>query len=251
MKKQIEAVIEYLKEQPIKGVITGSCLLGEYWSGMDVDCFVYDEKSFNKVLFAMHHNPMFQILDPLELWKFNQFINKNGDPFSKHGVLTIKFTYNTTIPVNIILKRSCYNIFSVLSSFDFNLISIGYDIETKQTLDLSEDSIKTKVVGFNKWNTSFYDPTLWKMNRMLRQLDRAFKYYRRGFDTDNVVLKYIELIDKIQATTDIFNSENYSAKLKINKNNTKIIRKICEVWLDTHEITDKEIELLKEKLREI
>ena len=77
MKENIEKAIAWLKEQPVKGCITGSCLLG-YFEGenQDIDLFVYDEKSFNKILFAMYHNDLFQILDPLEKWKFEQYIFK-------------------------------------------------------------------------------------------------------------------------------------------------------------------------------
>ena len=78
MKKEINNVIEWVKKQPIKGCITGSCLL-DYFEGQDVDVFAYDEKSFTKLLFAMHHDPMFTILDPIEKWKFQQYIDKNQD----------------------------------------------------------------------------------------------------------------------------------------------------------------------------
>ena len=94
MKEQINNAIDWIKEQPIKGCITGSCLL-EYFEGQDIDVFTYDEKSFNKILFAMHHNDMFTILDPLEKWKFEQYINKNNSTFYKFGLITIKFNYNT------------------------------------------------------------------------------------------------------------------------------------------------------------
>lgn len=104
MKEQIDNVIEWIKGQPVKGCITGSCLL-EYFEGQDVDVFMYDEKSFTKLLFAMHFNSMFTIIDPLEKWKFDQYINKNEDKFYKFGLITIKFTYNTCVTVNIILKK--------------------------------------------------------------------------------------------------------------------------------------------------
>jgi hypothetical protein len=249
MEKNIKLVIEWLKEQPIRGCITGSCLLG-YFEGQDVDIFVYDEKSFNKLLFAMFHDKMFQILDPLEKWKFEKYIDSPYDDFYKRGLITIKFTYNTVIPVNIILKKKCSNIFSVLSTFDIDIIAKGYDIETKQYLDLSENK-DTKVATWNKWNTAFYNPELWKINKLLRQLERVFKYHKRGYNTDAVVLKYLELIERIQNLQDIFNSNNYTERLEINKKNTQIIKQICEVWLKTHEITDKQLELLKIKIKEI
>ena len=45
MKEQVEAVVNWAKEQPIEGCITGSCLLG-YFEGQDVDIFTYGEKIF-------------------------------------------------------------------------------------------------------------------------------------------------------------------------------------------------------------
>jgi hypothetical protein len=249
MKEQINSAIEWLKKQPIKGCITGSCLL-DYYEGQDVDIFVYDEKSFTKLLFAMYHNDKFTILDPLEKWKFDQYINKNQDSFYKFGLVTIKFTYNTCVPINIIVKKHCKNIFSVMSSFDMDIIAKGYDIETKQYLDLSEN-LKGKVATWNKWNTAFYSDEIWQINRILRQLERCFKYHKRGYNVDKVVEKYIELIEKLQIFTNIFNSDNFSEKLKITKNNTLIVKQICELWLKTHEITDEQIELLKVKIKEI
>lgn len=251
MIEHINYVIKYLKGQSIKGCITGSCLLGEYYDGMDVDLFVYDEKSFNKILFDLNYNKDFQILDKLEAWKLDQFLTKEYNNKSSFGITTIKFMYNTCIPVNIILKSGCKNIFSVLSSFDMNVISVGYDIETKQFLDLSEGSTKTKIVSWNKWNTNFYDPELWQISRLLRQLERVIKYYKRGFNTDAVCVKYIELIDDVQKFQNIFDSNNFSEKLEIRKKNTKIVKQICEVWLKTHEITDKQLETIKEKIKEI
>lgn len=249
MKEQINSAIEWLKQQPVKGCITGSALL-DYFEGQDVDIFVYDEKSFTKLLFAMHHNPMFTILDPLEKWKFEQYINKNQDNFYKFGLITIKFTYNTCIELNIILKKSCPNIFAVLSTFDMDVISKGYDIETKQYLDLSEN-LPHKKVSWNKWNTAFYSEEIWQISRILRQLERCFKYHKRGYNTDAVVIKYIDLVNKLQEFTSIFSSENFNEKLTITKNNTIILKQICELWLKTHEITDEQLDLIKQKIKEI
>lgn len=249
MKENIDNAIKWIKEQPIDGCITGSILL-DYFENADVDVFVYDEKSFNKILFAMHHNDMFQILDPLEKWKFEKYINDTNGK-ATWGITTIKFAYNTCIPINIILKKHCYNIFSVLSSFDMDIICKGFDIKSKQMLDLTGDSTTAKIASWNKWNPVFYNPELWEISRVLRQLERVIKYYKRGYNTDNVVLKYIDLINAIQKYQNIFNSDNFSEKLKIKKENTKVVKKICKKWLETHEITDEHLQLLKEKIKEI
>ena len=108
-----------------------------------------------------------------------------------------------------------------------------------------------KKATWNKWNTAFYSSEIWQISRILRQLERCFKYYKRGYDVDEVIKKYIELIEKLQDFTNIFDSENFTEKLKITKANTSIIKQICELWLETHEITDEQIELLKIKVKEI
>ena len=248
MKEQIDAVVEFIKQQPVKGCITGSCLL-DYFEGQDVDVFLYNEKSFNKLLFAMHHNPMFTILDKLENWKFEQYINKDEATFKKFGLVTIKFLYNTCVPVNLILKKSCNNIFAVLSSFDIDIICKGYDIQTKKYLDLTGNN--GRVANWNLWNPNFYSDELWQISRILRQLERCFKYHKRGYNTDKVVLKYIDMIGEIQEFQNIFSSENFDEKLKITQENTLIVKEICLLWLKTHEISDEQIELLKTKINHI
>ena len=249
MKEQIDKAIEFLKEQDVDGCITGSCLL-EYFEGQDVDLFLYSEKSFTKLFYAMYHNPMFTILDKLEIWKADSFMNKESFSNKHHtGVTTIKFMYNTCIPVNIILKKNCTNIFGVLSSFDINIICKGYDLKAKEYLDLTTSP--GKETSWNKWNPAFSSSEVWQVSRVLRQLERCFKYHKRGYNTDAVIHKYIELINKIQEFESIFNSENFNEKLKISQENTRIVKQICEVWLKTHEITEEQIALLQTKIKEI
>lgn len=249
MKEQINNAIDWIKEQPVKGCITGSCLL-DYFEGQDIDCFVYDEKSFNKLLFAMHHNPMFTILDPLEQWKFDQYINKNNSTFYKFGLITIKFNYNTCVEINVILKKKAMDIFSVLSSFDLDIICKGYDIETKQYLDLSEN-LPEKKATWNKWNTTYYSDEIWAISRVLRQLNRCFKYHKRGYDTDDIVRKYLELLEKLQRYESIFSADTFNEKLKVTQENTFVVKQLCEIWLETHEITEEQMQILESKTREI
>jgi hypothetical protein len=253
MKEQIEAAIEYLKQVNVRGCITGSALLGYFpdeKNTQDIDIFCYDEKSFTELYYDLYHNPMFIILDKLELWKSDMF--RTRDNFSnKHhtGVTTIKFKYNTCVDVNIILKKNCHNIFSVLSSFDINIICKGYDLQAKEYLDLTTSPGKT--ASWNKWNPAFNSTEVWQVSRILRQLERCFKYHRRGYNTDAVVLKYIDLINGLQEFQNIFNSENFDEKLKITKENTLIVKQVCQVWLEKHEITEEQLELLKIKIKQI
>ena len=250
MKQQIEEAINWIKSQNVRGCITGSCLL-DYFEGQDIDVFLYDEKAFTELYYAMYHNKMFTILDKLEMWKSDMFRQKESFSNSKHvsGVQTIKFMWNTCVPINIIYKKNCSNIFSVLSSFDLNIICKGYDLQTKEYLDLTTNP--GKIVNYNKWNPAFQSTEIWSVSRILRQLERVFKYHKRGYNTDAVVVKYMELIDTVQEFQSIFSSENFNEKLKITQENTLIIKKICELWLKTHEITEEQIELLKNKIKEI
>jgi len=251
MKESLDNAMQWVKSQKdVRGCITGSYLL-DYFpdENQDLDVFLYSEKSFTELFYAMYHDPMFTILDPLEKWKADKY-RMNDSDFYKFGLITIKFTYNTCVPINLILKKKCNDVFAVMASFDMDIICRGYDIQTKQMLDLSENK-GGKVATWNKWNTSFYSSEVWEISRILRQLERCFKYHGRGYNVDAIVHKYIELIDKIQEHDNIFNSKNYTENLKIKKSNTKIVKMICEKWLETHEITPEQIELLKVKIKEI
>lgn len=250
MREQIENALAWIKEQPIQACITGSCLLeiNEEWK-QDIDVFVYNEKSFNKILFAMYHNPMFTILDEMENWKFQRYINVEEKTYNKFGITTIKFVYNTCIDINIILKKNCTNIFSVLSSFDLDIICKGYDIEAKEYLDLTGDSTKTKIASWNKWNPLYHSTEVWAISRVLRQFQRCIKYTKRGYNTDIVTKKYLELIDNIEKYESIFASEGFNEKLAFTKSNTLILKQIMQVWLDTHEISEEENELLKQTIK--
>lgn len=241
--------INWLKEQKLKGAITGSCLL-EYFEGADVDWFAYGEESFTQMFYAMYYNPMFHILDPLEKWKADKFMSSPSNKMF-HGVQTIKFIWNTCLPVNIVLKKNCHNAFSVIASFDLSIICKAYDTYLGKELDLTDGTDKTKIATFNKWNTAFYNSELWEISRILRQLERVIKYHKRGFNTDAVVVKYIELIEEVQKYQSIFDSDSFNETLKIRKRNTKVVKQICEVWLKTHEMSEEQLELLKEKIKEI
>ena len=248
MQEQIKNAITWIKEQSIDGCITGSCLL-DYFEGQDIDVFVYDEKSLNKMLFAMKYEKMFQIIDDLEEWKFNDYINKGKSSINKLGLITIKFKYNLSIDVNVIFKRLNTNIFSVLSNFDMNIICKAYDIKTKKILDLTDNP--GKIADWNRWNPVFYEFDLWNVSRILRQLERCFKYHKRGYNTDLVVEKYLDIIHNTLKYESVFNSDNFNERIKNYKDNLLIAEKICNLWLETHEITDNDLEILKEKVKTI
>ena len=53
----------------------------------------------------------------------------------------------------------------------------------------------------------------------------------------------------MQKYESIFNSANFTEKLELIKGNTKILKQICKIWLETHEISEKELELLEETVK--
>lgn len=249
MREQIENVIEYIKTLEVNGCITGSCLL-DYFDNQDVDIFIYDKNNYTKLLYALYYNDMFVLADNKEKWKFNQFTLIDKDKY-KTPVMSIVFLYNTCVRVNIILKQNATDIFSVLSSFDMNIICKGYDIKTKQVLDLTGDSTKTKIVDWNRWNPQFYDWTAWSVRKILRQIDRCPKYHERGYNTDNMIRKYIEIMDETKNIENVFESESFSEQLKELHQQTDALKGFCKLWLDTHYMSDETKLELKQKIKSL
>ena len=227
MKEQIDNAIELLKKQDVNGCITGSVLL-DYFEGADIDLFMYDKSSFNKLLFFMHYNPMFTILDPLELHKFNEYINDDKSSLDSIGLISIKFKYNLCIDVNVVFKKFHKNIFDVLSNFDLDIIANGYDIKSKQYLFLRESTGKEGT--WNKWNTSYYKSDLWSCKRLLRQFSRVVKYTERGYNLDEVTDKYISLIEDILAKDNVYKSERGTLFYDKIQKEFEIVLKILQLW---------------------
>lgn len=249
MKEQIEDVKGILRKLPhVGGCITGSSMIG-YWEGQDVDLFTYSKESFLEVMYFMIYDPRFQMLDPLEKWKLEQVRDKGVDA-GKFGVLTIKFMYNTCVPINIVFKNHTYNAASVLSSFDLDIICIAEDIQSGKILDMSE-GLPDKVATWNKWNTSYDSSNIWELSKILRQLQRCFKYHSRGYNTDLAVEKYIEIIDKLINYDNVFNNDKFAERLKDTKENMVILKKICLHWLENHEISEEALVTLQTKIKEI
>lgn len=239
MKEQIENAISWIKQQDIKGCITGSCLL-DYFEGQDVDVFVYDEKSLNAILYAMKYNPMFQCLDPLELWKLNQYLKVNEN-FKKRNLITIKYKWNLCIDVNICFRPNNTNVFSVISNFDLNIICKGFDIQAGKMLDLS-DYNGDMVAKINEWNRDYFDFNLWNANRLLRQSTRCFKYFLRGYNVDSAIITYNNIIDEILEFENIFKSEKVEEGLNHNIPILKLVKATNEEFLNDHKMTQENLD---------
>ncbi len=227
MKEQIDNAIALIKKQDVNGCITGSVLL-DYFEGADIDVFVYDKSSFNKLLFFMHYNPLFNILDPLEQHKFDEYINEDKSSLDSIGLITIKFKYNLCIDVNIVFKKFHKNIFDVLSNFDLDIIANGYDIKTGNFLSLRTT---TGLEGtWNRWNTSYYKCNLWSCKRLLRQFSRVVKYTERGYNLESVTDKYISLIEEILDKDNIYKTEKGTIFYEKTQKEFEIVLKILQVW---------------------
>jgi hypothetical protein len=249
MKEQINNAIEWIKEQDVEGVITGSCLL-DYYEGQDIDIFTYNESAFTKLIYSMYHNPMFLLMDPIEKWKFKDWTESTyRGSLKKLGLVSIKMVYNTCVNVNIIFKENKKSIFDVLASFDMDIIAKGYDLKTKKILDLSEG--REGIATWNKWNKSFYNVNIWSMNQLLRQFERIIKYHKRGYNTDEITLKYKEILKDMMEYENIFNSAKVDEKVEIIKKNGIILNQILDKWLETHELTESETELLNLTIKEL
>ena len=242
MKLQIEGAINWIKKQNVRGCITGSALL-DYFEGQDIDLFVYDESSFNKLLFFMHYNPMFTILDKLELHKFNEYIDSNKSSLEKIGLITIKFKYNLCVDVNIVFKKHNKNCFDVISSFDLDIIASAYDIKTKKTISLRESEGLTGT--WNRWNNSFYKTNFWNVKRLLRQFERIIKYTDRGYDLSSVTDKYIELVEEILRTENYYKTEKGSKFFNDTLEQFDLVLKILNVWKKDLKISPEELLIMK------
>lgn len=258
MKQQLDNAIQWIKDckilgKPIQGCISGSSLLDTFWEGMDIDVFVYSPEEFINIIWRLYYDPMFTITDEREIWKLNRYVKENSwSKKDKLGIKPLKFMYNTCIPVNIIYKSSTKDIFSVLSSFDMDLVSIGYNLPNGKYLDLGDKFKRdNKIASWNKWNTQFDDPTIWSASKMLRQVTRIVKYHQRGYNTDNVANKYIEVINIILKEHDIWDSAKYDDLLKTAQTHFKIIKQILLSWLDSHEMSEETIEKLNKKIKEL
>lgn len=242
MKKHIEDCIKILKKQEINGCITGSCLL-DYFEGQDIDVFVYDKASFNKLLYFMHYNSMFTILDPLEKHKFKEYTDHDKSSLEQLGLITIKFKYNLLVDVNVILKKFNKTCFDVISNFDLDIVTTAYDIKTGRTLSLRQST--GKVGTWNTWNPAFYDPDFWSTKRLLRQFERVIKYTERGYDLSSVTDKYIQIVEGIISMDNFYKSEKGIKHFEDTIEQFEIVLKILQNWKKEGKMTPTELLTLK------
>lgn len=244
MKEQLDNCINLIKQQEVNGCIAGSILLdyNPSWN-QDIDIFVYDKSSFNKLLFFMNYNPMFTILDKLEKHKFDQYINDDKSSLDSIGLITIKFKYNLSVDVNVIFKKYHKNAFDVISNFDIDLISTAYDIKTGKTISLRESTGNKGT--WNKWNPYYYKTDFWSTKKLLRQFERVIKYTKRGYDLSEVTDKYIEIVEDIIKSENFYKTEKGTKFFEENIEQFEVVLKIIKTWKETLTMSDAEILTLK------
>lgn len=240
MKEQVDNLVALLKLQPIEGCITGSVML-DYFDGADVDLFCYNEQSFIAMLYFMHYDKMFTILEPMELKKFTDFTKLGKSSLDSIGLVTIKFKYNLCIDCNVTFKKFHKNIFDVLSNFDMDIIATGYDIKTGKTLSLRET---TGLEGtWNRWNTAFHKADLWSCKRLIRQFLRVIKYTERGYNLTSVTDKYISMIEEIINQENIYKTERGNDFYERTQKEFTVVLKILQIWKVEQKMT-KEHQLI-------
>jgi hypothetical protein len=251
MKEQFITAIDWIKSQDIDGCITGSILLDYFPDDkQDIDVFVYNEASFTKLIYTMKFNPMFSILAPLEEWKFKDWTEtSNKGSLKKLGLISLKFHYNNSIEINVIYKEKHQSVFDVLASFDMDIVCKGIDLRTKQVLDLTNGA--NKIASWNKFNKAFYKTNIWSISRILRQFGRLVKYHKRGYNTDLVTLRYKELLENVIKEESIFKSIKVTDQIEAVKHNGAVLIQIFDKWLETHEMTNEQLELINETLKKI
>lgn len=249
MKEQVENALEWCFNQEVAACVTGSSLLG-YFEDQDIDMFAYNIPAFNQLLFAMVHDPMFIIADPKEQWKLDKWTNCT-DYYKEltYGMVSIKFKYNTCVDINLIYKSKSNNVFDVLKSFDMDIICKGYDLSSKRYLDLT--SKNGKIADWNRWNNKFTEINAWSISRLLRQFKRVIKYHDRGYNTDLVCLKYKDIMQEMLTYVDIWKSEKTREKVSSVKHKAKILIKIFNKWLEVHTLTEEELLLLDQTIKEL
>ncbi len=219
-KTTINVLIDELKNSPIDGCITGSCLLEDDFTSWeeepDIDIFTYNE---NKWVHAVtwllcngftYGNMKDSTKSPaIEEWKFQMMLDKGAD--YKHDITTIYLCKNG-VSCNVSLKysrdqegkRYCIgNAAQIIMGFDMNLTMVAWDIKHKQMYDLRESCGMDKHVAspspYKKW-----DVTPWRAWQWLRQWNRVIKYWNRGFDTRPMARFYRDKLDEVLAMPNLF-----------------------------------------------
>lgn len=247
-KEKIEMAIEVVKNMPINGCITGSCLLPGFdpdaWgSTPDVDVFVYSEPdlvcaiTYAQYVLGMKPGTGTDRSRDQELWKIERLFENGLN--RKLGLSTYKF-YCDGIVLNFTYKMMKHqgkwvpitSAPDVLKSFDMSIVMQGYDIKTRVMFDLRPDNVPATVAVPNPLRKQ--DCMMWTVSKWIRQFDRVVKYYARGFDTRPMAKFYLDMIDECIKVGSLFDSEASTSAFESYSQEFLEKRAVIADWLEDH-----------------
>lgn len=247
-KEKIEIAINVVKSMPIRGCITGSCLLPGFdpdaWgSTPDIDVFVYSEAdlvqacTLAEYTLDMKPGTGSDRSEKQERWKLGRLF-KNGLNY-KLGITTYKF-YCDGVVLNFTYKMTkehgrwvpITDAPGVLRSFDMSIVLQAYDIESKIMYDLRPDNVPVTTAIPNPMRD--HDCVMWTVSKWVRQFDRVVKYYSRGFDTRPMAEFYLKMIDECIDAGCLFDSEESHEVFDTFSEEFLVKRAIIADWLEDH-----------------
>lgn len=247
-KEKIAAAIEVVKKLPIHGCITGSCFLPNFdpdaWgSTPDIDVFVYSEADLIRSIelaqrqLKMKPGTGSDRSKAQEEWKIQRLFDNGVN--RKTGISTYKFSCDGIV-LNFTYKEvyrygrklPCYNVQSVLESFDMSIVMQGYDIEHHAMHDMRPDDVPENVAVPNPLRKQ--DCMMWTVAKWVRQFDRVVKYYNRGYDTRPMAKFYLDMIDECIEAGCLFDSEESTEAFERFGEEFLEKRRIIADWYDEH-----------------
>lgn len=248
IKEKIDKAIEVVKQLPINGCITGSCLLPGFdpdaWgTSPDIDVFVYSEDDLVRACTIAEHSLRMKPgkgtkrSEQQERWKLGR-LYENGLN-RKIGITTYTF-FSDGIMLNFTFKQSkvqgrwvnLVNAPSVLMSFDMSIVMQAYDIKSRCLFDLRPDNVPETTAIPNPLRS--HDCMMWTVAKWVRQFDRVVKYYNRGFDTRPMAKFYLKMIDECLAAGCLFDSEE--SQNAYDGFSKEFVEKRAQIqeWYDNH-----------------
>lgn len=235
-----------IKELPIVGCITGSCMLDDDFSTWqdkpDIDIFVYTDTqmvwAISEILSLGYTFGGKGKKKRGEEIKFDWLLDMNSNKSLGLSTIMLEHRIGThDISVNITVKKGCTNVAEVLCSYDMSIIMKGYDIKNKMTLDLrTQNGWQERVASPNLLSNNIEEhPSRFTLARALRQWDRVTKYYNRGYDTRPMAQYYLDKINEVLAAGAVFGTERDEESFEEYAKDFKEIREIIKNWLEVHE----------------
>lgn len=236
-----------IKELPIYGCITGSCMLGDRvnfnaWDERpDIDIFIYSESAMLEAVTLLEmdgytlggkgKNPAGEELK-------RQWIRETGvrGNFGLSTLMLEKKVEGHDVYVNVTWKKDCKTVAEVICSYDMSIVMKGFDIPHQMVMDLTNmDGRNPQIAVPNYLSNNIEEhPSRFTLNRALRQWDRIIKYYQRGFDTRPMAQYYLDKINEVLAAGAIFGSEAEAASIEKYFPGFVEMKGKIETWMEEH-----------------